>query len=185
MLNDQYLGELLAITGYSLVEENDLLLQDLELKKAELQNSREKQKRQEARLETYQNKLEVQKTHKGKILSFAQKYEATLGENLEKIQKDKRKLNNDLLHYLRVYESELKKIHTLTGCSETIQLGDCEQVEKYFLLEKELLDTQNGDKTELIWPLEPKDGISAYYHDREYYNIFKTFHKGIDIPTEQ
>lgn len=35
------------------------------------------------------------------------------------------------------------------------------------------------------WPITPKKGISAYYHDKEYEDVFHVTHQAIDIPAPQ
>ncbi len=37
----------------------------------------------------------------------------------------------------------------------------------------------------LSWPVEPLKGISAYYHDKDYEDIFHVAHQALDIPTPQ
>ncbi len=44
---------------------------------------------------------------------------------------------------------------------------------------------KNVDHLSLLWPVEPFQGISAYWHDKAYQQRFKMQHNAVDIPVPQ
>lgn len=44
---------------------------------------------------------------------------------------------------------------------------------------------KNIDHLALLWPVEPLEGISAYWHDKAYQQRFKMQHNAVDIPVPQ
>lgn len=44
---------------------------------------------------------------------------------------------------------------------------------------------EDASKTPLLWPVQPKKGLSAVFHDPTYKSIFGMEHNAIDIPTPQ
>ena len=44
---------------------------------------------------------------------------------------------------------------------------------------------KNLDHLALLWPVEPLQGISAYWHDKAYQQRFKMQHNAVDIPVPQ
>lgn len=48
-----------------------------------------------------------------------------------------------------------------------------------------IFEAENSNKTPFAWPIEPLGGVTAYFHDDTYFNIFSMTHEAIDIRSPQ
>src|SRR3989344_859221 len=84
---------------------------------------------------------------------------ATATERLKKLLADKRETESELLATLQqIWEAQGEGITASRRVRRT------------------------GSTGLTVWPVAPKRGISAYYHDPSYENHFGVAHEGIDIP---
>ncbi|MBI2464161.1 peptidoglycan DD-metalloendopeptidase family protein [Candidatus Peregrinibacteria bacterium] len=156
----------------------------LDEKKASLTSELTKLDKLQKSLEAQQSNLEAQKIGKGQLLKDTQGkeeiYQTLLAETLkqqEEVAEEIRALRsnidyfNDRLNNLRdtitpeEYQEILKIKTEAVSSSTQLQSGDILKFE--------------------IWPVNPKNGISAYFTDTGYKKIFKVDHGAVDIPTLQ
>lgn len=138
------------------------------------------------RKKTEEDRLSEQITAKQVLYDQAEKSEKSFQDLLEESRremeksalviadlKDQQSLIQDKLYRIeRQYESDRSKALS----QEKEDTPDFSVGEKFL---------QEEQKVSLSWPVNPAEGISAYYLDKGYEDIFHTPHYAIDIPTPQ
>ena len=146
----------------------------------------EKQKLEEKKLEkkyllldTKNSEKEYQKLWKQ---SLAQMHQAAL--EVKSIKEESGDLNNELKKIEKKMRFE-KRIITKERIREKIleEISDSAQMSVNDL--GKIFSFESSEYSPLNWPVNPKKGISAYFHDEGYKKRFGLNHNAIDIPVEQ
>ncbi len=138
-----------------------------------------------------EERLDQQKYSSSLLKRSAENNQEKFEELLEKAREDMRKSaytiaslqeNKDLL---REKMDLLEKQYRQDRLQEAEQrkLKNEQQEIQYSRGDAFLAEDQ--DEKMFSWPVAPKKGISAFFHDKSYKNYFKMEHNAIDIPTPQ
>jgi len=174
---------LLSSAGQQMVEKLDTLSRELVVYKEKVKTDRIKLQQLQTNLSSEKKALEQQKQSKENLLKITSGQEEIYNQLLEQTIKEQEELLVDLKNLDGVFNKIKDKI-------DNGESFDAEEFEKLLdtrtaALYKFQLEHRKLDNTELVWPVDPNSGLSAYFHDVGYKNKFGMQHNAIDIPTLQ
>lgn len=201
MLSDIHYKTLLELSWQSLIEQHRDLLKEYYYNKQDLKKSKLDSIRLKNELNARVLELWEQKSYKEELLEETKWQEALynkfISQKLERANEIKDKIGNLENSYSDVFNNIWNKYNCdlkfMTGgtinsneTSEntTSESAKCEQVKKYFELEKKLRDDDSSPMdldNPLAWPSEPERWLSTYYHDEWYFAALWSEHEAIDI----
>lgn len=206
ILNDIHFSIILESTWQILLEKYKKLVKELFIKKFDLENEYIELKEMKKQ-EFLKKKLQIEKKEfRKKILDFT-KWRQELFEqfinnkiNLDKkikvkILQNKIKLIKQKTELLTKYNCKYIDTNTISTAFENIEIDEesfswktnndnCLLLNKILSLEAQLKPLKNSSNP-LLWPVDTKNWISAYYMDPSYTDEIWSSHEGIDIIVPQ
>lgn len=176
--------DLLNDAGQQMIDRLAFLQNDLELEKKYLGEKKKDLENLYEEVTHEQEQLTYQKDGKENLLKLTQGQEEIYKQLLEQSIAEREEVLDAVRNFSNAVDFIAWKIE---------EDGENFNPEDYY----SLLDyrTQavyrftfgNGDGTgvDFIWPLEPTNGISAYFRDPGYVNVFGVRHNAVDIPRNQ
>ncbi|MDD5213587.1 MAG: peptidoglycan DD-metalloendopeptidase family protein [Candidatus Gracilibacteria bacterium] len=195
VLSDYYFKSVIEVTGQELIAKHRSLIKDLFLKKKDLENKKES-------LAALRNEQLVQKTTllqkkalRQKILDITQgnsdKYVEYIKEKLEAEKSVSLKILQQKITYKNIKEDFLKdnkcpRVDLETGDITGDVSDRCREL-SIVIKNEAALGTLEKDKSgnSFSWPIAPTKGISAFFHDPEYFKALGSEHEAIDIRAPQ
>ncbi|NVP17581.1 peptidoglycan DD-metalloendopeptidase family protein [Candidatus Gracilibacteria bacterium] len=203
MINDLYFKGIIQITGKKLIDNHRSYVGELYIKKVSLEKQEQNLKNLRKQGVIEQKILQDKKDFKDKILesskgkqSFYEQYlaEKVRLENEVRLNaiKEQIKLNTVRNQILEKYDCEFVDISEYTSEVRSLEKNSprCFSINKLIYSETKLnknnLDnTGSGVLNPISWPVNPVQGVSAYYKDDEYKELFGADHNAIDIKVPQ
>ncbi|USN59119.1 MAG: peptidoglycan DD-metalloendopeptidase family protein [Candidatus Peribacteria bacterium] len=196
LINDVYFTGIVELTGNKLISDHRNFIAALYIKKIDLEEDEVQLKQLRKSLMLSKKLLDDKKEFKERLLTLSRGQESTYTTYLEqKIDLEKKlkvKQFQEKIKFDKAREAILEKYNceyidtlsekNLEGASE-----ECIKMNKVIHIESTLesiKDDAEGD-TLFSWPIFPYAGLSAYYHDEEYYHDFGSSHEAIDIIAPQ
>lgn len=174
---------ILEQTGQDIYDQLNDLLQDLEKTEKTYRTEQAKLQQLKRRLTEEKNTLNIQREAKTKLLEETKGEEALYQDLIEESKKQQLQLQRELSDLQAQYQ--LVKTGQ-SGSSKSSVSADITAILKGNNRELyEYLSTDDSYVFEPEWPVEPLRGISAYFRDPDYVNVFGVAHNAIDIPAPQ
>ena len=195
VINDLYFKGIIQMTWKKLIDDHRKYVADLYMKKIELEKQ-EKNLKKLRKMQIIEKKmLDDKKDFKERILEVSKwqqsVYEEYVQEKLEierRLQinalKEKVKFNNMRDDILEKYWCEFIDVTKNTAETRSIS-KKCYDVNLLISHEAKLDGIKDTWEYIFDWPIEPDRGISAYYHEKEYEELFWMVHDAVDIPAPQ
>lgn len=210
LLSDGTLGDILSqlhftsvleLTGQSLVEQYRKLMVELFVKKSDLEKKKRDLKDSQQQEMSKKRSLVEKKEFRTKILEYTKwqqdLYQQFIADKMQvernlkaKIIQNKIKLTTQKKELLEKYNCNYINDALLT--SDEIYLMDentgdktCDELNTILSLESQLKPFSSEKQNVFSWPVDPVNGLSAYYKDPEYTDVVGSTHDAIDIPTPQ
>jgi len=215
IFSDMYRKTLVEATGQSFVERYRSLVREYEFNKSRLRESKQQDIAARASLVKSQADVGAQRAYKQKVLELTKGKEQLFNDYIyDKLQaeyKARNRISFVQVEYDRVYteiadryscdldsvDAATAEIPNLAGIS-TDQVAtisqtasadtECLAVKRFYEAEKQLRASALAAGTgglSFVWPVNPRKGVSAYFHDPDYYDTLGSDHDAIDIPTPQ
>ena len=195
IIDDLYFKWIIEETGKKLIDKHKLYISELYIRKVNL-------KKQEESLRNIRNSLIInrkvlndKKEFKNSLLKVSKwkqsLYEKYIDEKIEveksiklRAFKEKLKFDSAKNNLLKKYDCEFVNISKnptlLSNMSE-----NCITLNKIIYAESKLKWFGNIWNNIFSWPIESKNGLSAYYRDKWYKQIFFSDHDAVDILAKQ
>lgn len=175
---------ILEHTGENIFNKLDAIKYEYEIKRTDLQKTRQKLAKLDVELEEEQKNLKIQKNAKYQLLKKTQGEEEIYRELIAQSKQEQMAIVleiNQLKENLAFIEQKIKEDGASFNPDDYKGLinpniraiYDFEMAAEY----------ATGEK--LNWPVEPSRGISAYFRDSSYAAAFGIPHNAIDIPVPQ
>jgi hypothetical protein len=173
-----------------MIEKHRKYMTDLYISKSELSKKINESRRKKVELQSLTKKLETKRILKEKLLKITKGREDLYKKYIkEKTEAEK----NSKLKYLKEKVSLAKlqeKVAVKYGCDNLIDSSNddtsdrCLSIGKVIMSESKLT-ASDASEIKLLWPVNPKRGLSAYFGDSSYYKTFGASHDAIDIRVKQ
>ncbi|MDD3145035.1 MAG: peptidoglycan DD-metalloendopeptidase family protein [Candidatus Gracilibacteria bacterium] len=203
LINDLYFKGIIQVTGKKLIDNHRLYVGDLYLKKVTLENQEQNLKNLRKQGVIEQKILNDKKKFKETILDESKGkqsfYEQYLKDKIKlenevrlKALKEQIKLNSARTKILEKYNCKYVDVSQNTSEVRALEKNDskCFSINSMIYSESQLSKTGSSnskvsDVNPLSWPVNPVQGISAYFMDEEYKDLFGANHNAIDIRVPQ
>ena len=191
LLNDSLANVIKTTTYTKIVEQTgrDILgklvtaQQDLDVKKQDLEGRRQRLTDLNDRLRVEESTLQEQLAFKQQLLDESrgeeQKYQQML--SLSRLEMEASATDITMLEdHLNGLQNKLSSLEENSERAPVVSAAMRQQVQKVYNLSKE-----NPSPAALAWPVPPSSGLSAYFEDPSYSQVFGVVHHAVDIPTGQ
>jgi murein DD-endopeptidase MepM/ murein hydrolase activator NlpD len=201
LINDLYFKGIIQVTGKKLLDEHRKYISELYIKKINLERQEQDLKTLRKQAVIEQKILQDKKNFKENLLQeskgqqiYYEKYlEAKLKQEQDlklKAITEQLRLTTTRTNILEKYNCEYLDLSKNTVEARIMQMKNprCYAINRIIVSENEL---QNKSETgarvpnPLLWPVNPVQGISAFYRDQEYKETFGAEHYAIDIKVPQ
>lgn len=182
-------GEYLTIiqkTGENILKELEKVYTSLAEKEAALETKQGRLQALKVELERQQSDLQDEQAAKKQLLEVTQNDEKKYQELIAQTEREKEQAGKDAellqssIQSIQTQLESLKKNARTPGTQDNIQKKAESAATLY-----ETTPVDENSELPLSWPVEPKNGVSAYFHDDSYINVFGVDHGAVDIPTPQ
>lgn len=176
---------ILEETGHDIFTKLEVLLTELETEKDRAKLAKYRLSQLYARLEEERSNLEVQREAKQHLLDITRGEESIYQGLIEESRQQQSQIQDDLMELrdnLAFIQEEMRALGDRFDPDDYRDLFSGEKTSIYAYINAFKDDV---DAFRLHWPIEPKRGISAYFHDAAYIAVFGVGHNAIDIPTTQ
>jgi len=196
ILNDLNFKWIIQVTGKRLIDKhkwyiNNLYIEQLSLKKSELES-----KRLRKQLIIQKWLMKQKKEFKEKLLRISkwkqQLYQKFIADKLKDEQKFKNKEFIARLKFIKDKRKLLKKewcyfIDFWKVDPKELNLSEkCKALNSVIYIESQLKWFNKDEAWNILdWPIEPKRWISTFFHDNWYITMFWEDHEALDIPAPQ
>jgi len=178
----KYMG-ILEETGDRLVAKLSDLTTELMTARDDLEAKKTSLEKLETELRAQKDNLTAQKAAKENLLALSKNQDEIYRELLKQSLEEQ----EESLAEIQVFRESITFIE-----QKIIEEGDNFDISKYedlvgrkFMTLYEFQKSESSGSKDLIWPVIPERGISAYFHDPSYQGYFGVQHSAIDIRTGQ
>ncbi|MDD2487813.1 MAG: peptidoglycan DD-metalloendopeptidase family protein [Candidatus Gracilibacteria bacterium] len=202
IINDINFKSLIELSGQNLIEAHRDLVKEFYYNKEEIKKDKIESLRLKSQLVTKNSELESQKAYKQNLLEVTKGQEALFNRYIATKQEKENDVRNRIDSLNTDYMEVFNNIGNKYDCnfnfssgsiSESQSISDsdtpkCKEIKNYFILEKKLRENNDIDmngQNPLIWPSDPANGISTFFHDEYYFNQLGSEHPAIDVPLPQ
>ncbi|MDD2907570.1 MAG: peptidoglycan DD-metalloendopeptidase family protein [Candidatus Gracilibacteria bacterium] len=202
LINDLYFKGIIQVTGKKLIDNHRLYVGELYLKKVTLEKQEQNLKTLRKQGVIEQKILQDKKDFKQSILDASKGkqsfYEQYLKEKVKlenevrlKALKEQIKLNVARTKILEKYNCDYVDVSQNTSEVRVLEKNNprCFSINTMIYSESQLSKNGSTDKDTTVnpmrWPVNPIQGLSTYYHDEEYKELFGAEHNAIDIKVPQ
>ena len=196
VLNELNFKAIIQVAGKRLIDKhkwyiNNLYIEQLSLKKSELES---KKLRKQLIIQKWL--MKQKKEFKEKLLKISkwkqQIYQKFIADKLEDERKIKNKEFIARLAFIKNKRDLLKKQwcryvdYSKVDINKIDKTDKCSSLNSIIYIESQLKWFSTDEAWNILqWPIEPKKGISTFFHDSWYISLFWEDHDAIDIPTKQ
>lgn len=206
IISDIHFSSILESAWQLLVEKHRRLVKDLFVKKLDLEKKYNELKKEKEQELLFKKEQQEKREFRQRILDFTkwkqELFEQFIQEKVEndrklkiKILQNKIKLIKQKSELLSKYNCKYIDSNTINNSPDTIEFdensfswksdGDnCITLNRILSAEAQLRPMQT-DINPLLWPVNPKNWISAYYKDPSYTDFVWASHEAIDIRVPQ
>lgn len=180
-------GEYMTIiqrAGRDILDELKGVYTSLAEKEIELEVKEDRLHTLKDELEKQQKTLRAEQFAKGKLLEITQGDEQKYQDLLLETEREKQQSADEIQLLQDSIQTIEQQLEELKGKTQNI---DEESLRKKAESAAELLGTTSPDAKihKFPWPVDPKEGLSAYFEDANYVKVFGVGHGAVDIPTNQ
>ncbi len=185
--SDMNFKGILQARGKEYVEQFRATAEAVAADRARLDAEKAKKAAEISRLRQLERQLQVQRSYKEKILGIVARQEASnarsvaLGESRSSALKVR--IANMMDEYVDALQ-ELQEKYKCEASGEGSGSNSCSGVSQYFAAETALRE-EAGPAVPFAWPVDPGNGITAYFRDPSYFRATGSQHEAVDILVPQ
>lgn len=194
IVDDLHYKWVIQLTGKKLIEKHRNYISSLYVKKLELEKDETKLKQLRKSWMLERSVLDDKRASKKRLLEITKGKEDLYKKYIEqKLAIEKNIQIQELKERIKFHNAREKLLKT-HGCDfvditqnvfDTYSLSsECFDINKIIYAESKLKDIDITENP-FLWPINPRNGISAYFRDDEYRHDFKADHDAIDIIAAQ
>lgn len=141
----------------------------------------------QARMAELRKQLDIQRSYKEKILAIVSRQEGSINRSIAVKQGRVNVLKDRVADMMDEYVTALQELQEKYKCNQTGTGAQdaCVNMSQYYTAERRLRDDAKTSTVPFSWPVDPAQGISAYFRDTDYFRATGSQHDAVDIVTNQ
>ncbi|MBI2634833.1 peptidoglycan DD-metalloendopeptidase family protein [Candidatus Peregrinibacteria bacterium] len=175
---------LLGQAGAKIIEKMDAIFADLQNQRDLAGTEKEKLDVLRLKIQEEKDQLELQKESKKSLLKITKGQEKIYSQLLDQTIEEEEEMFDEVRN-LNIAVKFIQAKVAEEGANFDPSKYDDVLDERTKVLYEFYANNPDAVAGELVWPVEPKLGISAYFKDPSYVGVFGVQHKAIDIPAYQ
>lgn len=185
--SDLHFRGLLQEKGKAYVEEFRSAVSQSQRDRESLRVNKQAKLDDQARMAELRKQLEVQRSYKEKILGIVARQEGSVNRSIALKQNRANALKDRVADLMEEYVATLQELQEKYKCGQATGSGAdaCAGIGQYYSAEKRLREAGAASVAPLAWPVDPSQGVSAYFRDPDYYRATGSQHDAVDIVTAQ
>jgi murein DD-endopeptidase MepM/ murein hydrolase activator NlpD len=184
---DLHFKGLLQEKGKRYVEEFRAAVAQSQADREQLRVRKQAKLDDQARMAELRKQLDVQRSYKEKILAITARQEGAVNRSIALRQNRVSNLKDRLADLMDEYVTSLQELQEKYQCGQTGTGAQdaCASIGLYYSAEKRLREEGSVTVSPFAWPVDPSQGVSAYFRDPDYFRATGSQHDAVDIVTPQ